>query len=101
MRLQLLAKSVSGELRAAMMDRASTNNVAMHTMNIVYLHLLDIGRYSHTIDNDSLLDEVCVGLFAHSPKARRESETCWWSRWEVLKQVMLFFGDIEPFLQEN
>ena len=101
MRLQLLAKSVSGEdiayylLRAAMMDRASTNNVAMHTI------LLDIGRYSHTIDNDSLLDEVCVGLFAHSPKARRESETCWWSRWEVLKQVMLFFGDIEPFLQEN
>ena len=29
------------------------------------------------------------------------SETRWWSRWEVLKQVMLYFGDIVPFLQEN
>ena len=54
-----------------------------------------------------------VGLFAHSPKARllwRErtgrsmatySETRWWSRWEVLKQVMLSFGDVAPFLREN
>ena len=29
------------------------------------------------------------------------SETRWWSRWEVLKQVMLYFGDIQPFLVEN
>ena len=54
-----------------------------------------------------------VGVFSHSPKARllwRErtgwsvgtySETRWWSRWEVLKQAMHYFGDIEPFLLEN
>ncbi len=29
------------------------------------------------------------------------SETRWWSHWEVLKQVMLYYGDIEPFLVEN
>ena len=29
------------------------------------------------------------------------SETRWWFQWEVLKQVMLYFGDVLPFLQEN
>jgi len=29
------------------------------------------------------------------------SKTRWWSRWEVIKQVMLSFGDVEPFLLEN
>ena len=29
------------------------------------------------------------------------SETHWWSRWKLLKQVMQYFGDIEPFLLEN
>ncbi len=48
-----------------------------------------------------------VGIFSHSPKARllwkektgRSMATCsrWRSRWEVLKQVMLYYGDIEPF----
>ncbi len=28
------------------------------------------------------------------------SETRWWSKWEILKQVLLF-GDMLPFLQEN
>ena len=25
----------------------------------------------------------------------------WWSKWEVIKQVMLYFADVEPFLREN
>ena len=29
------------------------------------------------------------------------SKTRWWSKWEVLNQVMEFFGDVEPFLREN
>ena len=29
------------------------------------------------------------------------SATRWWSKWEVIKQVMLSFGDVEPFLREN
>ena len=111
-----------GKLVAAMRDRASTNGVAMRTLKIVYPNLLDIGCYSHTIDHvgeqfvTPVLEEFAkawFGLFAHSPKARllwRErtgcsvatySETRWWSRWEVLKQVMLLFGDVAPFLREN
>jgi hypothetical protein len=141
-RLQLLARSMCGDeiarelisilstelgirggiLLASMRDRASTNNVAIRSMKVVYPHLLDIGCYSHTIDHvgenfaTPNLDEfgkAWVGIFVHSPKAQllwREttgrsmatySETRWWSRWEVLKQVMLYFGDIGPFLQEN
>ena len=53
-----------------------------------------------------------VSLFAHSPRVRllwkertgqsatTYSETRWWSKWEVLQQVMLLFGDVLP-LQEN
>ena len=29
------------------------------------------------------------------------SLTRWWSKWEVIKQVMPSFGDIEPLLLEN
>ena len=30
-----------------------------------------------------------------------KSETRWWSHWEVLNQVMQYFGDVGPFLREN
>ena len=110
------------KLLAAMRDRASSNGVAMRTLKVVYPHLLDVGCYSHTIDHvgehfvTPFVDEFTkpwLGMFAQSPRARlawRErtgrsmatySETRWWSLWEVLKQVMLYFGDIVPFLQEN
>lgn len=29
------------------------------------------------------------------------SATRWWSKWEVIKEVMVYFADIEPFLREN
>ena len=32
---------------------------------------------------------------------RLHSKTRRWSKWEVLNQVMAFFGDFEPFLREN
>ena len=32
---------------------------------------------------------------------RLQSNTRWWSKWEVLNQVMKFFGDVESFLREN
>ena len=111
-----------GRLLASMRDRVASNGVAMRTLKIVYPTLLDIGCFSHTIDHvgerfvTPVLEEFSkcwISLFAHSPHARllwREktgrsmatySETRWWSRWEVLKQVMLYFGDVLPFLQEN
>ena len=29
------------------------------------------------------------------------SSTRWWSKWECMKQIMLYFADIESFLLEN
>ena len=111
-----------GGVLGAMRDRASTNNVAMQTMKILHPTIIDIGCYSHTIDTVGSKFETPVvkefisswiSLFSHSPKARllwknrnghavkSYSATRWWSRWEVINQVMTSFGDIQPFLQEN
>jgi len=69
--LQLLAKSTTGEeiarelisvlqvqynvdsssLIAAMHDRASVNKVAMSFVRVMYPSILDIGCFSHTLDN--------------------------------------------------
>jgi hypothetical protein len=63
----------------AMRDRASTNNVAMQTLKVVYPSLIDIGCFSHTIDHvgskfiTPLLSEFMtswINLFSHSPKAK-------------------------------
>ena len=32
---------------------------------------------------------------------RTFSETRWWSKWAVLRQVSEYFGDVEPLLREN
>ena len=29
------------------------------------------------------------------------SATLWWSRWEVIEQLLVQFGDVEPFLQHE
>ena len=94
----------------------------MNTVSIVYPNILDVGCMSHTIDHvgdkflTPLLDEFVtawVQIFSHSPKSRLQwsnrvgfnvrllSKTSWWSRWEVINQIMELFGDIEPFLIEN
>ena len=98
------------------------NNVAMNTLKIVYPSIVDVGCFSHTLDhvgsrfNTSTLSgfiTLWINLFSHSPKTRllwktrtersmsSYSATRWWSKWEVIEQVMLYFGDIEPFLLEN
>ena len=140
-RMQMLAKSLSGEeiarelitvlsvtyrihpdnLLGAMRDRASTNNVAMRTLLIVYPKVVDIGCFSHTNDHvgghfkTPILSDFTtswISLFSHSPKTRllwktrtgrsmiSYSSTRWWSKWEVMKQMFLYFGDIAPFLNE-
>ena len=64
---------------AAMCDRASVNDFAICTLKIIYLALLDIGCFSHTLDlvgskfaTPHLSDFMTgwVSLFSHSPKAR-------------------------------
>lgn len=39
---------------------------------------------------------------SHTGKAMASySKTRWWSKWEILHQIMVQFGDIEPFLIAN
>ena len=112
----------SDRLMAAMHDRAATNGVAMRTVKVIYPLLLDVGCFSHMLDlvgekfcTPHLTEFITwwVSLFSHSPKARvlrREqtsrpissySPTRWWSRFEVLNQLMELFGDVELFLTNN
>ena len=62
-----------------MRDRASSNNVAMNTMKVLYPVLVDIGCYSHTLDRIGeqfvapTLNEFItswISLFSHSLKTR-------------------------------
>ena len=73
-RVQMLSKSLAGEeiarelisvlsvnlsirstnLLASMRDRASTNNVAMQVLKVVYPTTVDVGCFSHTIDHVGL-----------------------------------------------
>ncbi len=112
----------SDRLLASMRDRASANGVAIRTIKVVYPDMIDVGCYSHTIDlvgdkfrtpNLDGFIRLWVSLFAHSPRARlwwkgrtgktmsSFSSTRWWSKWEVMSQVMVYFGDVAPFLQAN
>ena len=105
-----------------MQDRASVNSVAMNTVKIVYLNAIDVGCFSHAFDrvgehfNIPTLTEFIgnwLSLFSHSIKAKflwkqqtgtsmaSCSATRWWSKWEIFKQLMIQFGDIEPFLNRN
>ena len=96
-RLMLLAKAVTGEevdrqvftvistelsvpgerVIAAMSDRASLNNVAMCTLSIIYHNIVDVGCFSHTLDNaknrmNTLIlnnfSQFWISLFSHSAK---------------------------------
>ena len=114
---------ISSELLlAAMHDRASINNVAMRTVKVVYPSLVDVGFFCHTLNlvgerfaMPRLKDFISswVIMFSHSPKAcllwRTQigcsmtgySPTRWWSKWEVVKQLVELFGDVETFLRSN
>ena len=109
----------SNRLAAVMRDRASVNGVALRTLKVVYPYLVDIGCFAHTINlaGDKFKIPTLIqfinawnSLFSHSAKARlcwKETTgismpsycpTRWWSKWEVMKAVMVMFGDIEKFL---
>ena len=81
-----------------------------------------MGCFSHTIDHvgekikTDILDEFVkgwIGLFTCSPKTKLAwkettglpvltySTTRWWSKWEVMKQMMDAFGDVQHFLENH
>ena len=103
-------------------DGASVNGAALRQLMFFYQNLFDVVCFSHTIDNVGnhfqfrildLFTRYWIGMFSHSNNARlvwRErteqsihtfSDTRWWSKWEVLNQVVNYFGYVEPFLREN
>ena len=107
---------------AIMHDCASANKVAMRTLQVLYPAVLGIGCFSHTLNrvgekfnaphvND--FTTYWVSLLSHSFKARAiwkqqtgrtitsYSATRWWSKWEVMNQILELFGDIEPFLRNT
>ena len=107
---------------AGMRDRASVNSLAMRTISVIYNKVMDIGCFSHAIDHvgermqTPLLDEFMsnwISLFSRSPKAKliwksqtgisilSFSNTRWWSRFELIKQVRDMFGDVVLFLKNE
>lgn len=111
-----------GVLLTAMKDGAAVNHAALEQVKFFFPQLLDITCFSHTIDNIGkhfefrVLDrfsQLWVSMFSHSAAVRLAwktrtgtamktySATRWWSKWEVMKQVLEYFGDVEPFLREN
>ena len=109
-------------LLAVMKDGAAVNHAALEQVKFFFPQLLDITCFSHTIDNVGkhfefrVLDrfsQLWVSMFSHSAavwlawKTRTGtamkiySATRWWSKWEVMKQVLEYFGDVEPFLRQN
>lgn len=99
-----------------MRDGASVNGVAMGVIKIVYPHVMDVRCFSHTLDlvgGKFKTPSFCsywISLFSHSPKTKMlwknhtgksvasYGKTRWWSK---LHQIMVQFGDIEPFLTAN
>jgi hypothetical protein len=112
----------SHQLLAVMRDRASVNGAALNIVKIMYPNLLDVGCLSHMLNlvgerfktpTLSLFIAHWIALFSHSYKVKAlwkeatgramasYSKTRWWSRWELMNQVMVQFAFIEPFLQNN
>jgi len=111
----------SNQLLAVMHDRVSVNGAAMRIMKVVYPNMVDIWCISHTLDivgdkfktpNLHHFFTLWNSLFSHSFKARAVWKqqtgralpsgmtTRWWSRWEMMQQMLEQFGDINLYLRQ-
>ena len=94
----------------------------MTILKVVFPSILNVGCFSHTLDHvgetfvtptHSEFMTLWISLFSHSCKSKlawkdktnnsikTRSNTRWWSRFEVTKQVFDLFGDVEMFLRQN
>lgn len=110
------------QVLAMMRDGASVNGAAIRNLQAFMPKMMDITCFAHTLDNvgshfnTPFLDDFAqawVRLFSSSWTARLRwkertgqsmktvSNTRWWSWWELLHQLLLSFGDVEPFLDDN
>lgn len=112
----------SSSVIAIAKDGASVNGAAMRTISVVYPDLVNITCFSHMLNrvgehfvtpNLSEFTSLWISLFSHSSKAKllwksqtgkamaSYSPTRWWSKWEVQRQILEYFGDIEGFLRTH
>ena len=105
-----------------MRDGASVNNVALRVFKVIYPNIMDVRCFSHTLDivgnkfKTPLLatfSSYWISLFSYSPRTKMlwkdytgqamasYSKTRWWSKWEIFHQLMVHFGDLEPFLSAH
>ena len=105
---------------AMIYDCASTNNFAIRTLKVLYSYMLGVGYFSHKLNwVDKTFNIPCVNdfttywisLFSHSFYAKclwKEHtgftidgycQTRWWSKWEIMNQLLTVFGDVERFLR--
>ena len=110
------------QIKAIMRDGAAVNGAAVKHLQVFMPLMMNVVCFSHTLDNvgqhfnTPVLDEFgqnWIRLFSVSHKAKLQwkeqtgqmvksfSVTRWWSRWEVYHQLLLFFGDVLPFLENN
>ena len=96
---------------------AAGQSAALEQVKFFFPQLLDITCFCHTIDNVGKHFEFRVldrfSIFSHSAAVRLAwntrtgtamkpySATRWWSKWEVMKQALEYFGDVESFLREK
>lgn len=114
---------IEGErVMACMRDGVAVNGAAIRNLAVLYPNLLDVVCFSHTANNAGkhfdfpILEEfgrLWISLFSHSAAAklawkartgsaiRTHSETRWWSKWEIYSQIATFFGDVQPFVEDN
>ena len=105
-----------------MKDGAAVNEAAIRQIQFYFPQAFSVTCFSHTIDNVEkhfefrVLDKFIMywtAMFSNSPAVRlawkdrtgkamrSHSNTRWWSRFEIMKQVFEYYGDVEPFLREN
>ena len=91
----------------------------MQTIKIIYPYVIDTGCISHFLDSIIKIKNLSeflhswISLFSHSTKTKiawkmqtgksmaTYSTIQWWSKCKMMKQVMIYYGDVEPFLQNK
>ena len=118
---QCLIQSLAVEysIRPGVLLAAMVNHAALEQVKFFFPQLLEITCFSHTIDVGKHFEfrvlerfsQLWVSMFSHSAAVwlawktrtgtamKTYSATRWWSKWEVMKQVLEYFGDVEPFLR--
>ena len=105
----------SEQFVAVMHDCASANNVTIRTLKILFPSIISIGCFSYTLNqvgekfnvpNVHDFTTYWITLLSNSFKAQflwkqqigrtvcGYSLTRWWSKWEVINQILELFGDV-------